>query len=62
MSKCIEEIKLHLPEELKRDIQDLSMLDDRKVSEWIRHELTAIVHLRKHGVIVSDCLAKARGE
>lgn len=39
MNKATEAIKLHLPERLKRDIQDAAMSDDRKVSEWIRHVL-----------------------
>jgi hypothetical protein len=39
MNKATEAIKLHLPERLKRDIQDAAMADDRKVSEWIRHVL-----------------------
>ena len=39
MTKSSEAIKLHLPERLKRDIQDAAMADDRKVSEWIRHVL-----------------------
>lgn len=37
--KVTESIKLHLPERLKRDVQDAAMVDDRKVSEWIRHVL-----------------------
>jgi hypothetical protein len=47
MTKSSEAIKLHLPERLKRDIQDAAMLDDRKVSEWIRHVLA--LHL--YGVL-----------
>lgn len=39
MNKSTESIKLHLPEQLKRDVQDAAMSDDRKVSEWIRHVL-----------------------
>ena len=37
--KITEAIKLHLPESMKRDIQDHAMADDRKVSDWIRHVL-----------------------
>lgn len=37
--KITEAIKLHLPETMKRDIQDAAMSDDRKVSDWIRHVL-----------------------
>jgi hypothetical protein len=47
--KSTEAIKLHLPERLKRDIQDAAMADDRKVSEWIRHVLA--LHL--YGVLAS---------
>jgi hypothetical protein len=49
MPKSSEAIKLHLPERLKRDIQDAAMNDDRKVSEWIRHVLA--LHL--YGVVGS---------
>jgi hypothetical protein len=62
MSKCLEDIKLHLDEALKRDIQDLAMEDDRKVSEWIRHEIRAVVRLRKAGVIISNVVDKSRVE
>jgi hypothetical protein len=62
MSKCLEDIKLHLDEELKRDIQDFAMEDDRKVSEWLRHEIKAVVRLRKAGLIISNVADKARGE
>lgn len=34
--KCLESIKLHLPEELKRHLQDLAMQEERAVSEYIR--------------------------
>ena len=44
--KAIETITLHLPDSLKRDIQDLALLNDRSVSEWIRHELALIVYGR----------------
>lgn len=38
MEKAIETITLHLPESLKRDLQDLVLADDRAVGEWIRQE------------------------
>lgn len=44
MEKSIETITLHLPESLKRDLQDLALADDRAVGEWIRHHLTMIVY------------------
>lgn len=34
--KLIEFVKVHLNESLKRDLQDLAMADDRKVSDYIR--------------------------
>ena len=34
--KCLAEIKLHVPEKLKRDLQDLADFEDRKTSELIR--------------------------
>jgi hypothetical protein len=46
MEKAIETITLHLPESLKRDLQDLALADDRAVGEWIRHHLTMIVYGR----------------
>lgn len=36
MEKCLAEIKLHLPEGIKRDLQDLAAQEDRKLSELIR--------------------------
>jgi hypothetical protein len=38
--KITEQIKLHLPESMKRDLQDAAMADDRKVSDYIRHVLS----------------------
>ena len=46
MEKAIETITLHLPESLKRDLQDLALADDRAVGEWIRHHLALIVYGR----------------
>ncbi len=34
--KCIEDIHLHTGESLKRDLQDLAMLEGRAVGEYIR--------------------------
>lgn len=62
MNKCLDHIKLHLDEDLKRDIQDLAMEDDRKVSEWVRHEIKAVIKLRKAGVIISNLIPFTRGE
>ena len=34
--KCLESIRLNLPEQLKKDLQDLAAQEDRAVSETIR--------------------------
>lgn len=44
MDKCLDSIKLHLPEDLKRAVQDLALSDDRSVSEYIRHWLEIHVY------------------
>lgn len=44
MEKCLDSIKLHLPEGLKRDVQDLALAEDRSVSEYIRHWLAHHVY------------------
>jgi hypothetical protein len=44
VDKCLDSIKLHLPDGLKRDLQDLALADDRAVSEYIRHVLFAHVY------------------
>jgi predicted transcriptional regulator len=44
MDKCLDSIKLHLPEDLKRDVQDLALAADRSVSEYIRHWLSLHVY------------------
>ncbi len=62
MDKCLDEIKLHLPEEMKRTIQDLAMEDDRKVSEWIRHQLQLIIQFRQSGIVLMKLPEKASGE
>jgi hypothetical protein len=62
MDKCLDEIKLHLPEDMKRDIQDFAMDDDRKVSEWICHQLQIIILLRKSGIVLLKLLNKTSGE
>ena len=34
--KCLESIRVHLPESLKHDLQDMAMQQDRALSEMIR--------------------------
>lgn len=58
--KCLESIKLHLPEDLKRDLQDLAMQDDRPVSEYIRVVLAIHVYGAKAKLPTSSPEEKAR--
>jgi len=44
--KAMETITLHLPDTLKRDLQDLALVEDRAVGEWIRHHLAMMVYGR----------------
>lgn len=44
--KALETITLHLPENMKRDLQDLAMVEDRAVGEWIRHHLAMMIYGR----------------
>ena len=59
-SKCHESIKLHLPEDLKRDLQDLAMQDDRPVSEYIRTVLTQHVYGAKARLLMIPNADQAR--
>lgn len=58
--KCLESIKLHLPEDLKRDLQDLAMQDDRPVSEYIRVVLQLHVYGAKAKLSPSTAADQAR--
>ena len=62
MEKKIDEIKLHVTESMKRDIQDAAMADDRRVSDWVTHHIGLILKLRKSGVIMTNCAGCSRGE
>ena len=42
--KCLESIHVHTGETLKRDLQDLAMLEGRAVGEYIRHTLELHVY------------------
>lgn len=48
--KLTEQIKLLLPESMLRELQDLALIQDRSVSEYIRHVLS--LHLYGHGRMV----------
>ena len=42
--KCLESIHVHTGETLKRDLQDLAMLEGRAVGEYIRAALETYVY------------------
>ncbi len=48
--KLTEQLKLLLPETMLRELQDLALLHDRSVSEYIRHILG--LHIYGHGRMV----------
>lgn len=58
--KCLESIKLHLPDTLKRDLQDLAMQEDRPVSEYIRVILVQHVYGAKAKLSQSTTADQAR--
>ncbi|MDG4549849.1 MAG: hypothetical protein P9F19_01360 [Candidatus Contendobacter sp.] len=58
--KCLESIKLHLPEDLKRDLQDLAMQEERAVSEYIRAVLQLHVYGAKAKLPTPSLEEKAR--
>lgn len=60
--KITEQIKLHLPESMLRDVQDAAMTDDRKVSEWIRHVLGLHLYGLKGTPHSCDCKKTSRGD
>lgn len=49
--KCLESIRLNLPEKLKNDLQDLAAMEDRAVSETIR----LIIEDRLYGLARKLC-------
>lgn len=56
--KLTEQIKLLLPESMLRELQDLALVHDRSVSEYIRHVLG--LHLYGHGRMVRGDRHRAR--
>lgn len=42
--KCLERVPVHMPETLKRELQDLAMLNDRTVGEYSRRVLELHVY------------------
>lgn len=49
--KCLESIRLNLPEQLRRDLQDLAAQEDRALSELIR----IILNERMYGLAPTIC-------
>jgi hypothetical protein len=62
MDKCLAEIKLHLPEELKRDLQDWADQHDRKTSEAIRVILEDFMYGSKRRLCAGETRVAERGE
>jgi predicted transcriptional regulator len=46
--KCIAEVTVRLSDTLKRDLQDLAMMEDRKLSDMIRVILETSLYGLKH--------------
>lgn len=53
--KITERIDLHLPLTMKRDLQDASMLADRKMSDFIRHILACWLYGNQHNCRAAEC-------
>ena len=62
MEKKTEEIKVHVTESMKRKIQDASMDDDRRVSDWMTHNIALILTLRDAGISLTCCKNCSRDE
>ena len=62
MEKKTEEIKIHITESMKRDIQDAAMDDDRRVSDWATHTIGLHLALRNAGISLTCCKNCSRGE
>lgn len=58
--KCLGSIKLHLPEDLKHDLQDLAMQEERAVSEYIRVVLQLHVYGAKAKLSTTNTADQAR--
>ena len=60
--KCLAEIKLHVPERLKRDLQDLADHEDRKTSELIRVILEGYLYGAQRKLCRTESEGSSRGE
>lgn len=58
--KCLESLHVHTGESLKRDLQDLAMLEGRAVGEYIRVVLEQHVYGARDKLSVFDPPSKAR--
>ena len=61
IDKCIAEVTVRLTDTLKRDLQDLAMLDDRSLSDMIRTLLETSVYGLKHKRDDACAISKPRG-
>ncbi|HRX70979.1 MAG: hypothetical protein KDJ22_02430 [Candidatus Competibacteraceae bacterium] len=58
--KCLESIHIHTGESLKRDLQDLAMLESRAVGEYARAVLDLHVYGARSRLERLDAEEKAR--
>lgn len=58
--KCLEDAHIHMGETLKRDLQDLAMLQNRAVGEYIRAVLEAHVYGAKGMLLLPTPTDQAR--
>jgi len=56
--KCIENCNVHMSESLKRDLQDLAMLEGRAVGEYIR----AVLELHCWGAVRKLLSSEHKGQ
>lgn len=60
MEKITERVYLHLTESMKRDLQDLALREDRKVSDLVRHIVCCYLYGHQHncsGQPVNDAIS-----
>lgn len=50
MEKKIDELKIHVTETMKRDLQDMALVEDRKVSDLARHIIEVYLYGAKHRI------------
>jgi len=52
--KKIDELKIHVTETMKRDLQDMALIEDRKVSDLARHIIELYLYGAKHRVKLQE--------